>query len=266
MNSIEQLAEAMSYITPLNYISGRIVEYDIASANINMLYKYNMIDINYYNYLKSLPKINREVEIGKLIRSDSNYYNIIKQGIIDAKKKLLLSNNININSIIRIANDAVYINSSSDLQFTVFDNIEFKKKSISSCMIKLDKLLIFFLYNENGINLDIKGINENNQLLHSEYMLSFIAETIYILERVSVEDALKFITNFYEDYINLKLPVGYYRELNSDSMFNFKNCNFYLSTVNEKDINLLDINYNLYIIRELWNIVLDVYNIKIRRS
>ena len=78
MNSIEQLAEAMSYITPLNYISGRIVEYDIASANINMLYKYNMIDINYYNYLKSLPKINREVEIGKLIRSDSNYYNIIK--------------------------------------------------------------------------------------------------------------------------------------------------------------------------------------------
>ena len=114
--------------------------------------------------------------------------------------------------------------------------------------------------------LDIKGINENNQYLHSEFILSFIAETIYILERVSVEDALKYITNFYEDYINLKLPVGFYRELNSNSMFNFKHCNFYLSNVKEEDKNLLDINYNLYLIRELWNIVLDIYNIKIRRS
>lgn len=259
----ELLAKSTSYITPMRYVSGRIVEYDIASANITMLHMYGKIDSYTYNYLKSLPKYNREIEVGLLIKSDISYYNIIRDGIIDAKRVLFNSNNIDPASVVRIANDAVYINSSVDLKYCQFNDVVFKKKSVSSAMLKLDKLIIFFWYNDDGLNIDVKGMNEMVQSLHSEYLLSIIAEAIYIMERVSMDDALKFVGDFYKDYINLKLPKEYYRELNPQSLYHFKNSNFYLSSI--ESVYDLDINYNLYIIRELWSIILERYNIEIKK-
>lgn len=259
----KDFAEATSYITPMKYVSGRILEYDIASANITMLRKYGKIDDNYYNYLRSIPKQNREIEIGLKIRSDNSFYQVIKQGITEAKMDLFQSNNIDPNSIVRIANDAVYINSSRDLAYTKFGDVEFKLKSINSSMIKLDKLIIFFLFNQEGINIDVKGINQTSQLLHADFLLSAIAECIYLVERVSTKDALEFVTNLFEDYVKLKLPIQFYRELTPESLYHLKDSNFYLTYVDS--INNIDINYNLYIIRELFSIILDKYNSESRR-
>ena len=229
-----------------------------------MLHKYKKINDQYYNYLRNVPKHIREVEIGLLIQSDKSYYDIIKDGICEAKKLLFENNNIDINSVVRIANDAVYINSSTDLKYTQFDEVVFKKKSVCSSMLKLDKLLIFFWYNDDGLNIDIKGINKVSQQLHSEYLLSIIANSIYMMERVSVVDALKFVGDFYEDYINLRLPIEYYRELNSESLYRLKDSNFCLMSID--NINSIDINFNLYLIRELWSIILEKYNIEMKRG
>lgn len=259
-SELEKLASATSYITPSRYISGRIVEYDIRAANITMLRKYNAITEEYFNFLLSLPKHNREVEIGLLINTDIKYFNIIRDGILDAKKKLFVANNINPLSIVRIANDAVFINSSNDLKFTVFDNVIFKQKSISNSMIKLDKLIIFFSYIGENLNIITKGIKPEIQKLHENFMLTFIANILYLLERVSPIDALNCINEFYEDYVNLRLPIEYYRELNDKSYYKYKYQGYYLSTVS--DINDIDINYNLFILRELWSIVLEKCNLR----
>ena len=135
MDELERLANLTSYITPSRYVSGRIVEYDIKSANITMLKKYNAIFDDYYNFLSKLPKIDREIEIGLLIRSDKKYFNIIEDGIKAAKYILLKSNNVDPSFIVRIANDAVYINSLNDLQYTKFDEVLFAKKSISMILM-----------------------------------------------------------------------------------------------------------------------------------
>lgn len=257
---IEDIVSRISYLTPARYLSGRIVEYDIKSANITMLYKYNMISNDYFLYLSNLPKIDREIEVGNLIRKDKKFYDIIQYGIIEAKKKLFELNNLDLSSVVRIANDAVYINSSIDLAFTEFDNIIFKKKSLSSSFLKLDKLLFFFSYNNGDLNIDIKGINPEILKLHQEYMITFIANLIYTIERVNINDALIMITNFYEEYINMKLDIGFYRELNSSSMFKYKYGGFYISNIDTLDN--IDINYNLYLLRELWSIVLEKCNIR----
>ena len=254
------LASSNSYITPLKYVSGRIVEYDIKSANITMLRKYNIIDENYYNFLASLPKQNREVEIGLLIKSDHKIYETIKNGIIKAKKELFSTNNIDINSIVRIANDAVYINSSNDLKFTKFDIVEFKQKSINNSFLKLDKLLIFFSCINDDLDIDIKGINKSLQLLHENYMITFLANIIYLIERVSIIDAIQALNDFYIKYINLKLDKGYYRELNENSLYKIKYSNFYISSID--NIEDIDINYNLYLLRELYSILIQYSNIK----
>lgn len=257
----EHLWEHNTYITPLNYISGRIVEYDIRSANITMLKKYGVIDENYYNYLANLPKYNREVEIGLLIKNNSEIYDTIKKGIIEAKKLLFEYNNIEDSEVVRIANDAVYINRSVDLQLTNFDGVEFVKKSISSIMLNLHGTLLFIFFDLRGnINIEIKGISKDISSLHQKYLLSFISNTIFMMERYSVQDAMKYYSDFYEKYIKLELDIEYYREFNSGGRFKIKNNNFYLSNIEEKDINLIDINYNLFILRELWGILLSKYN------
>lgn len=260
---LDKFISRIDYVTPLRYVSGRIVEYDIRSANITMLYKYGLINDEYYSYLNKLPKYNREVDVGLLIMRSSNFYNTIASGIVEAKKKLFYSNKINPDTVVRIANDAVYINSFLDLTYTKFDDVEFKVKSITSVMMRLKDLIIFYWYNENGMNIDIIGM-KNSQYLHLNYMISFIAQVIYYLERVSAKEAVSFVCQFYDDYINLKLEKEFYRELNPASMYKYKNSLFYMTNI--ENINEIDIGYNLYLIREIYSIVLEKYNLEIRRK
>lgn len=259
--------EMTSYITPLKYVSGRIVEYDIKSANITMLLNCGLINQDKFNYLSSIPKIHREIEVGLMIKNNNKYYEAISSGILDAKRELIKINKVDPNNIVRVANDALYINQSTDLKYNIVgknNNIIFNQKAVYSSMLKLNNLIIFFWYNNEGINIDVKGINKQSQQLHLEYLLSIIANVIYRIERVSVSDALNYISIFYDDYINLKLPKEFYRELNSESMYRCKNSCFLISNI-ESLTEDIDINYNLYIIRELWSIVLELYSQNIKR-
>ena len=257
------MAERHAYITPLKYVSGRIVEYDIRAANINMLRAAGVINNDYYSYLKALPKHDREKDIGLFIRSDSQIYQSIQTGIVNAKKKLFEANNVDINSILRIANDAVYINSPYDLRFIHFEDLEFVPKSISSAMMKLDDNTIAFLsVNGENLGIDIKGIGEIKLNLHEQFMCTFIANVMYLLQYVSPTDALQMVNEFYEDYVNLRLPLGYYREFNSISLYKIKYTQFYIGDESTITVNDIDISNNLAIIREIWGTVLELCKLR----
>lgn len=256
----DHIVSSTNYITPEKYISGRIVEYDIQAANINILKKYHKISDDYYQYLSLLPKEDREIDIGKLIRVDRSYFNTIQDGIKESKVLLVEKNNIKPEQIIRVANDAVYINNSIDLKYTEFDGVRFKQKSKYSVYLNLSNIYIFYsvLGNDN-IDIDIKNIGKDKLIYHEKF-IEFIANAIYICERVSVQDCLNFISDFYKDYINLNLDKEYYREFNSYSLYKLKYSDYYLSNIS--NINDIDINYNLYLIRELWSIILSKYKFK----
>ena len=254
--NLQKIVESVNYVIPLDYISGRISEYDIKKANINILLKNNVISEGHYKYLESLPKYDREVYIGKMIRSNTYIGECIKFGIIEAKKVLFTSNYVNIDEIIRIANDAVYINRLDDLYFTKFDNIEFIKKSEWTNFVKLNKsLLLFININGSSMNIDVKGIN--NLELH-EPLISVLANVILTLERSGIDNAISDLSNFIEDYIDLKLDVSYYRELNSFGNFKIKDKNFYISDTSIS-VNDIDINYNLNLLRKFMSILYNLY-------
>lgn len=247
-----------SYYSPIPYISGNIIEYDIQAANITMLKKYHLIDDEYYFYLKSLPKIDREIAIGLKIKEDKSYYTTIKKGITDAKLLLFEKNDIKAYEIVRVANDAVYINRAYPLKYHIFDDIVFNMKSVSSVMLKIQNI-IFQYNNKNGIiDIDVKGLGDN-MILHQNYMISFIATVIQYVEQASIQDAINFISNFYQKYVKKELDIGFYRELNSASSYRTKSIGYGLSSVT--NLNNIDINYNASIIRELWQIILMKYQI-----
>lgn len=262
-NNLLPLLEKSSYLYPSRYVSGRIVEYDIKSANITMLHKYKKIDDSYFSFLSHLPKRDREIEIGNLIRLDISYFNTIRDGIKEAKIKLFDSNNIKLNEVIRIANDAVYINRSYDLKYIIFDDVEFKKKSLNSVMMKLCNLIIFFYCDHDIFHIDIKGMDEETMKLHENYFLSDLSQIIFLMERVSVESAMEYFNILFDNYINLKLPKEYYRCFDSKSLYKYNKINFYMMDI--ENINDIDINYNLFLLRELWSILLERYTIELKR-
>jgi len=264
-----QLASKTNYFYPARFISGRIMEYDIRAANISMLREANMITDEFYNYLLISDKQYREEYIGMQERQEmensksksalegSITYRTIYEGIKAAKIKLFDLNNIQPNEVIRIANDAVYVNRLVNLDHTkMSDFVEFRLKMVAESVIKLSNTLcLFFWHDQNGLNLEVKGIsNENNIKLHQPYMLSFLGSVLLTYERAGVNDAIHLIEDFYNDYINRKLDINFYRELSPRSMYKIINSGYYLYDIN--DVNIVDISYNGNIIRELWKILI----------
>ena len=270
MSSLDDTITKQQYLTPSRYISGRIVEYDIKSANISVLRNSNIISQKDYDYLASLPKILREREIGIREKNNPELYTQIQKGIKEAKKNLGSFNRIELDQIIRIANDAVYINSEVDLKYTQFGKyIQFKKKSEYNVFCNLLGVIIFCKFLEDGnIHVDVKGIGKNASL-HENYMIYTIMSTITILERSSVEDAIQYLSSICEQYLHRNLPVGYYREFNSGSLYrslynSYGVVPYGFINATEYDKNSIDINYNYTILRELWSILVEIYSIRRR--
>ena len=254
MNQNSLLYENMNYLSTYPFvINNYIREYDLSAANINALYTNGYFDKSTYELFKSYNKKKREVEIGLLIKRDSRVYEIISSGIINAKKLLFESNNIQDNEVLTIKNDAVFI-ISKELVNTVFDNYEFKCKNLYNTYLRILDLEIYYRdsLNSDDIFFDIKGISDDKLCLHTA-MISLISEVCYRVQRYDKSDNIRFIMNIYENFLHRRLPIEYYRNLDSFSKYTIiNNIGIYsLDNISNDMINIINIDRNLSILREL---------------
>ena len=71
---LENIVGRINYYAPSNYISGSIIEYDMKSANISILRELGKIDDEKYRHLSSIPKIYREMYIGRWCEEDKSIF------------------------------------------------------------------------------------------------------------------------------------------------------------------------------------------------
>lgn len=254
MSQNSLLYENMNYLSTYPFIINNYIrEYDLSAANINALYTNGYFDKSTYDLFKSYDKKKREVEIGLLIKRDSRVYEIISSGIINAKKLLFESNNIQDNEVLTIKNDAVFI-ISKELVNTVFGNYEFKCKNLYNTYLRILDLEIYYRdsLNSDDIFFDIKGISDDKLYLHTA-MVSLISEVCYRVQRYDKSDNIRFIMNIYENFLHRRLPIEYYRNLDSFSKYTIiNNIGIYsLDNISNDMINIISIDRNLSILREL---------------
>lgn len=254
MNQNSLLYENMNYLSTYPFIINNYIrEYDLSAANINALYTNGYFDKSTYDLFKSYDKKKREIEIGLLIKRDSRVYEIISSEIINAKKLLFESNNIQDNEVLTIKNDAVFI-ISKELVNTVFGNYEFKCKNLYNTYLRILDLEIYYRdsLNSDDIFFDIKGISDDKMYLHTA-MVSLISEVCYRVQRYDKSDNIRFIMNIYENFLHRRLPIGYYRNLDSFSKYTIiNNIGIYsLDNISNDMINIINIDRNLSILREL---------------
>lgn len=259
----QPLSDMHTYDLDIPYYSGYIVEYDIRKANINALRSRGIIDRATYDMLYSADKQFREIYVGKMIRENPKVYDEIQLGIRDAKRKFFSTNGIKNNEVLSIKNDAVFVLSSRQMR-THFDLYEFAIKGNYTFYFKTMKKQFFYRFdNHSGTDIvEVKGINEEKLLYHKDFFLKFLLDAFYNLQKSSIEETLDFCNQFYEEYVNRRLDIRYYRELNPDNIYRITRPgkqSYGLTDVDPQYIDIIDINYNLRIIRDLINIVNMIY-------
>lgn len=260
----EELWQNKNYIAPIPYIISRhIYEYDITKANINVLYYLGEINKEYYEKLKNLPRMKRQIEIGYLLKYTDGLSDRLSDGIAMFRKRLFDENNIQDHEVLSIKNDAIFV-IGRKLKNTIFDNIEFVLKNHYTTYIRIDKSIeVYFESNsiDGTISLDVKGISDTKLELHHKYMATILADVMYYMETNSISDGLTYISDIYNQYIDRKLPIGYYRNFNANSDY-IINANGTLYSMDYCDPDMfmsLDIGYNLYIIRTLYGYLSNIY-------
>jgi uncharacterized protein YqgQ len=259
------LYEKTNYTSDISYLTNVFIyEYDISKCNINILFTKGIIDKKTYDFLYESPRMTRQVYIGKLCR-DTKISNILKAGIIEAKKVFFEANNIPESSVLSIKNDAVFLLNFIPKQ-TKFGLINFLNKNIYTSFFKLSNLELYYYY--NNINkeeyIDIKGISDNNLKYHNDYFLQLLKDIFYSMQTNGPEITIRMLKDVYNEYIKLELPIEFYRTFNAESEYHYKFINklgtgYSAINVNESMKSLIDISYNLNILIELQRIIISQY-------
>jgi hypothetical protein len=256
-------AKYKSYLAPIPYlISHFIYEYDISKANISVLLYKGIIDEKEYNYLKQLSREQRQIYVGYK-QKDKSIADALSDGVAEFRYKFITENNITDKDLLSVKNDAIFLIDKVPT-ITVFDNVEFLKKNVYTSYFYLNKLEIYYYLdqlNDKEI-IDIKGINDQILLLHQNYFIEFLCTVFESIQTKTITNTIDLINNFHNKYINRKLPIEFYRELNADSGYRIsrKNNEAYLfQTIDEFSYKYLNIAFNLNIIRELYSIVSNIY-------
>lgn len=251
------MIEKTNFTKNISFLINRnIYEYDISKANINILLHANVIDGQTYTRLYNASREERQKEVGIMILKDSNIYKIINTNIKNMRNKLMEVNDIYDDDILSAKNDALFIIDKKP-RITKFDNIEFVLKNVYTSFFRIDSLeMYYFCDTANGIEkLDIKGISDNALKSHTNYLLDFL-KALFETIQINIDDAVIMLRRFYTDYVNGNLDIGYYRNFDSSSMYtlNVYN-NIYNSISPPNSIEYINKDYNLNILRDIWQIV-----------
>lgn len=247
-------------------INTYIREYDIRRAGPTALLIGGCIDRQTYDYLCSLDRMQRQIQTGLLIRDNPNFDEVRKTVIANARKLFIENNEINDGDILSIKNDAIYVIGKTANNAIFYDGLlEFIPKNTYTSYYRYNRTEMYYFndYIAGEEKIDVKNISDDKLIRHREFMLDFLMYIFDIAQTSTPQDVIQNIQSMLNRYINLDLPLGYYREFNPRSAFRLNISDFtdyYADFVPEDmDLHLLDIGQNFDLLRFLYKIFSNLY-------
>ena len=222
-------------------ISKEIIEYDIKSAGFNIIKKFNLLDSERFSYLETLDKKHQHILVGIWMRKDKKLSRDLHEKFIEVRKWFFENNDIIDSDVLSIKKDAVILMRRCSV--TELDNIEFIEKNIYTSYYHLNNNE--FYYNKKTI--DVKGISDELLEYHKEYMLDFLYTFFKMNEISRRKKVIELLKDFIDCYKRKKLMIGYYRELNTQSVYKLKDVKYNNKRIGIEDISdadMIDISYN----------------------
>ena len=221
----------------MNYISDRgvaynssIIEYDIRHANINVSKYYNLYnDIKYLDTLDALPKKEREVKFGLLLRKNKEFSKNLEIGFNNIVKEFLSVNNLDIDlDVLSVKKDAVFV-INHKVNTTTFGPVEFVQKNKYHAYLNLNRIEFYI-----GDKTDVKGIGDGYKL-HKEGIVLLIEELFDHIEKG--RNPNEFLSEVAELYKKRQLNLEMYRQFDSKCK--------YKCIIDDNPVLLDDISYEI---------------------
>lgn len=221
----------MNYLNDsLTYYSGEIFEYDMKHAYPSILKGTDFIfeDKNLRNDIESLNDYHNKKEmlirIGKEFKKNKDMVKYVNDTIIETLENFQISNNLDINNVITIKKDALFVTKRcNNLKYS---NIEFSLKNNYNMYFydSIKRHEYFILKKLNKLSFDIKGIkNENiDKCVHNE-IVKLITFTINNMDLSKVKYIQDIMLNNKEqafDYIPQLIPYKELIYMDKDKLLN----------------------------------------------
>ncbi len=242
------------YTSSIDFIFNHYIrEYDIRKANISILHEAGIISGETYARLYNADRMQRQVYIGNMIKENKYIGDKLADFIIKYKEEFFSKNMIKDYQVLSIKNDAVFLIDTIPM-FTKFGktrNIEFVLKNTYTHFMKLDRLEIYYGKSFNQEVIDVKGIKDEDLEKYHMPFLNIILDFFRNMNDYGAEKSLDYISSIIDAYLRKDLGIEYYRNFrsNSDYVMNSPTAAYSIISVPE-DYNF-DINYNLYLLRQM---------------
>lgn len=225
-------------------VNGEIIEYDIKSAGLNLAKEYGYIDKSILDRLEKMEKKIRNIRLGLIKKKDEQIGKQENEALIKARKLFIVSNKLNVEDIIAIKKDAIFV--SRRCNERKFGNIEFVPKNKYTSYMEINKLEFYY----NSTQLDIKGIGDVVYEQHENYMIDFFKTYFSLMELGNKTKLIDYITNFVFRYKSRLLDLRYYRELNVQSTYRLnitvERDVYGIDNIDSLSFDIVDIGYNYF--------------------
>ena len=237
------LYEKHNYLNKdIEYLIGReIIEYDIQSAGFNICKRYGLLDERRLAHLESLDKKRRQITIGLYQQQSQDFKDELNAKFVEVRKEFFEANQLQDEDVLSIKKDAII--TLRRCHNVRFNNIVFSDKHVYTSYFYLNKLEFYV----NDRDIHVKGISDDKLRLHMNYMLDFLHKIFRLMQtNPNKRYIIDSLTQFASFYKRGELHIGYYRELNTDSLYKL-NRSFMQDFIGLHDVDSLDgidISYN----------------------
>jgi hypothetical protein len=126
--------------------------------------------------------------------------------------------------------------------------------------IRVGEFILMTKQDMFGMKQAIVGLDPHNIELHKDYFITLIFKVMNMVSKNNIQLAIDTLRDFYRDYVNGELNIGYYREFNLQSKFKVSSMNYiYYIDSDLVDVRSLDISYNEKVLRYISSLIWGVY-------
>lgn len=193
-----------------------IREYDMKSAGYSILKKNGIFTKEEEKQLEKSKKIDRNVYIGNLLRTDKNLSKVLMDGFKDARRLFLTLNSIKDENLLSAKKDALFI-INTPVKNLKFEGYEFELKNTFSSYYRLNEKEFYYRGKEHSV--DIKGLGGSILLDHEEYFLKDLMAFFRLAEITKRDTLLKYLKKYRSEYLRRQLPIETYREMNMENKY-----------------------------------------------
>ncbi len=188
-----------------NITSSTITEYDLKAAHTSALYFIKGEEV--YNHLKSLPKLDRNIEIGKMIAKEPELRKQIDNMVIGWFNMFLKENNILSCNFLATTPDSILIKNQIAVKQSFFNGkvwFRNKEKITYSSLFIIDKRK-FILFDRMSKRLRVKGLGSEENTDKYPFVSLCLRDLCCILDdsiTLGHINCLRKLKNFRHEYIN----------------------------------------------------------------